>query len=93
MKPLKLQALKETKSLPPSIRLFDFKNELVCTIWADGRITPALPEDYTIAEIEYFLLIAKQFFTFYNSLFEKDREIEELNKEILCNLFPTIERQ
>lgn len=93
MKPLKIQAVKETTSLPPSLRLFDFKKELVCTIWADGRITPALPEDYTISEIEYFLLIAKQFFTFYNSLYEKDMEIEELNKELLCNLIPTTGRQ
>lgn len=90
MKPLKLQAIKETVSLCPSIKLTDFKNELVCTIWADKRVTPAFPEDYTIQEFEYFLLVAKNFFTFYNSLIEKDTEIEELNKEILFTLTPTL---
>lgn len=93
MKPLKIEAIKKTVSLPPSLKLTDFKNELVCTVWADGRITPALPEDYTIQEIEYFLLVAKNFFTFYNSLIEKDEEITELNKEILSNLTPTLIRQ
>ncbi len=83
MRPLKLQAFKETYSLPPSLKLIDFKDESVCTVWADGRITPAIPEDYTIEEFKYFLLVAEQFFTFYNSLIEKDQEIARLSNPIL----------
>ena len=90
MKPFKLITKEPGEKFPPSIVLLDFKKEVVATIWADGRITPSeQQQDYEFEEVKYFLNISKNFFTFYNNLREKDKEIEEMK----LNQIPTIVRQ
>lgn len=90
MKAFKLTTKKETKHLPSCIIVSDFKGDVMVTIWSDGRITPSeMQQDYYLDEINYFMVIANNYFIFYNNLEAKDREIERL--QFNCN--QVLERQ
>ena len=102
MTPVKITAKEENKEdrLPPSIVIKSMSDKYLCTIWGDGSITFNPEKDYDAGDLERFIGIGKHFFTIYNSLIEKDSEIEVLKeknkvlmRELMLTLNPVNERQ
>ena len=99
MQPVRLTANKQEPLVPPSL-VANTNGKFFCTIYADGNVTFDVTRDYSKDELEAIIKIQDQFFTIYNSIIEKDTEIEflkEKNKtlmrELMLSINPVNERQ
>lgn len=97
MQPLKLTA---TQGSTPSLIAHTLSGKYFCTIYADGNVTFDVERDYDTEDLKQIVQIQDQFFTIFNSLIEKDSEIEILKeknkalmKELMLSLNPVNERQ
>lgn len=97
MQPLKLTATQEDT---PSLKANTLNGKWFCRIYADGNVTFDVERDYDTEDLKQIVQIQDQFFTIYNSLIEKDSEIEILKeknkalmKELMLSLNPVNERQ
>jgi hypothetical protein len=102
MTPLKLSAIPENNEdrIPPSIVVNNRADKHLCTLWADNRVTFNPEFDFSSDELSQICELNKHFFTFYNSLIEKDEAIavlkennKTLMKELMLSLTPINERQ
>lgn len=95
MQPLKLKAIKQDAEnlIPPRIEIRNRAGKYLSTIWADDRISFNRELDFLVEEIEIFSRLSKDFFTLYNSIIEKDEEIEKLKMELNQIDNPIISRQ
>ena len=64
----------------PRITVSDHKDLHIATVWADGGITPVVPNDFTLSEIKFFVMVAENFQSFYYSLIGKDEELRQQYK-------------
>lgn len=81
---LKSRNIKNDISSKKCIEVYNASDSLICLIWADGHLSPQLFE-FDIKEIEYFVDIAKRFYTTFENLellAQKDQTIEELLAQI-----------
>ena len=92
MQPLKLIAVPENTEdrILASIHVNDFKGKNLCMLWMDEKISFNPNKDFSIDEIKHFTVLSSIFHTLFNNLTELQTEIEELNKEILFTLTPTL---
>lgn len=97
MQPLKLTA---TQGSTPSLMAYTLSGKFFGTIYADGNVTFDTERDYDTEDLKQIVQIQDQFFTIFNSLIEKDTEIESLKeknkalmKELMLSLNPVNERQ
>ena len=83
MRPPILKAYPASGKIQPYMEILNFRNEVIAMIWADGNFAPVLPVDFSIDEMNFFSILQKHFFTFYNNLIAKDKEIEELRQDVI----------
>ena len=102
MKPIKLTAVQEDRErlIPPSLVAHTLNGIFFCTIYADNNVGFNVERDYSTEDLQQIVQIQDQFFTIFNSLIEKDSEIEVLKeknkaliKELMLSLNPVNERQ
>lgn len=77
---LKSNIVKNGITSKKCIEVYNSKDELLCLIWADGHLSPQAFE-FELKEIEYFVDIAKRFYTTFENLeliAAKDEEIKNL---------------
>lgn len=81
MTKFKLKPRSGDGKMPPSIMVFyKSENNVIATIWGDGRIVALKFHEYSVEEMEYLVGVAKQFYSNYDSLeliAQKDEVIKE----------------
>lgn len=99
MQPLKLTAHNPEMLTAPYLEA-RVNEKFFCIIYADGVVKFDVERDYDKEELEEIIKVQDQFFTIFNSLIQKDEEIEALKeknkalmKELMLTLNPVNERQ
>lgn len=81
---LKSNTVKSGEVPRKCIEVYSYYDVLLCIIWADNLLSPQ-NFDFELKEIEYFVDIAKRFYTTFDNLeilAQKDQEIQELLAQV-----------